>query len=187
MSVAGAPVDFSAHVPSNSLASIRPKLDELLTSIEGSGAMESGEKMFAIADPCERDEWESDAHVMRYSLNAGSVRSIERSPCRLILTFLSMLPFFINCRPNREYIDSIQQLASAEAMTRQVDSLDDNVRGIVITSRGPKMASRDVLLADSQKKLVKAKRLVTINKPEWLTQLEERKRANAAKGYGRGR
>jgi hypothetical protein len=72
-------------------------------------------------------------------------------------------------------------------MTRQIDTLDDNVRGIIITPRGPKVANRDVLVADSQKKLVKAKRLVTISKPEWVTRLEDERRLNSAKGYGRGR
>lgn len=97
------------------------------------------------------------------------------------------LTLLIYHRHNREYIEGLHKLATADAMSRQIDTLDENVRGLIITPRGPKMATRDVLVADTQKKLEKAKRHVALSKPQWLVELEEAKRVEAAKGYGRGR
>lgn len=70
VSVGGSPVDFATPPPPNTLKSLKPKLDELLSSVGGPGARDSGEKMVALTDSCEQEEWEQNPRVMRYSLHA---------------------------------------------------------------------------------------------------------------------
>jgi hypothetical protein len=114
-------------------------------------------------------------------------------------------------RSNREYIEAELALATASAMFKQVESLvrllsvslsllhlhrltpleslqqDESVRGLIIGPKGPKVATRDVLVADCRKKLVKAKKLVELTRPEWLDRLEEQRRKAVIRGMGRGR
>lgn len=114
---------------------------------------------------------------------------------------------------NREFITANEKLAAAEAMFKQVENLvsfpslsfflfpstsltpslthnssqDPNVRGLVIGSQGPKIANREALLADAQKKLSKAQKLVAVTKPDWLIEVEEAQKEMMRKGAGRGR
>lgn len=59
------------------------------------------------------------------------------------------------------------------------------MRGVIVGRGGVKVAKRDELVEDSQKKLREAKKALVVAKPEWIERLEDQVQKRGQRGLVR--
>ncbi|ORY78429.1 hypothetical protein BCR35DRAFT_332309 [Leucosporidium creatinivorum] len=157
LSVGGSPVEFNPSQPSPSLKELKPRLDMLMSEVLEGSAEDPEYKTGKLMDALPED-WLQHERVMSYSEHA---------------------------EPNREYMEAELANTTADAMIRQVEVLDENVRGVIMGRGGLKVAKRDDLLADAQKKLAQTKKALELARPEWIERIESEQKKRGQRGLVR--
>ncbi|GAA5867544.1 hypothetical protein JCM8547_001214 [Rhodosporidiobolus lusitaniae] len=159
LSIAGRPSDPSDLPSPEALKSLKPRIEEALEDLKRLGARVDGEAL----DPA------SVTEVIKFGEGEGIEEYLQKEGRAMGYAEWADL--------NREYVEAVFELDTAEAILKQIEGLPEEVRTVIVSPTSiPKISSQADLLADAKRKLKQAQEKVAALKPEWIDEIEKRER-----------
>ncbi|GAA5976912.1 hypothetical protein JCM11641_002194 [Rhodosporidiobolus odoratus] len=180
LNISGRPSNPDDLPTPESLKNLKPKLEE---------AMEEVKERFGVSEE-DNVDFTGITEVVRLNEGQEFVKWVEGEG--------RAVGYSEWAEANQEYIEAVFEADNAAAFLKQIESLPDTARPVLLSSTSlPKLSSREDLLASLRNKLKKAQDKVSSLKPEWLDKVEgeekekvererrERVRERGARGRGR--
>ncbi|SCV68994.1 BQ2448_2014 [Microbotryum intermedium] len=149
LTVGGSPLDFTQRPKPNALQLLKPKLDEWFANLQA----QSETSPFFLTDPIKPYTW------------AGAIANHPR-----------VLEYSKHSKTSKAYMEKMVELDRVEALMKNFEALDDDVRALTIGPKGvPKIMGRDGMLEDVKKRLQKARKEVELAMPRWVREIDAQK------------
>ncbi|SCZ96620.1 BZ3500_MvSof-1268-A1-R1_Chr4-4g07486 [Microbotryum saponariae] len=146
LTVGGSPLDFTQRPKPNALQVLKPKLDEWFANLQ----TQTESSSFLLTDPIKPYTW------------SGAIANHPR-----------VLEYSEHSQASKAYIQKLAELDRVEALMKNFEVMDENVKGLMIGPKGvPKLMGRDGMMEDVKKRLSKAKKEVELAMPRWVRDID---------------